>query len=129
VELRHPETGFVSLKGSGVDEHISTFAVGVFMSRVVAGMTMSLDGFVNDARGGVGVLYRDLADWRNTEQGKASIAAAGAVLMGRRTFEMASDPDSYAGQYEYQVPIFVLTRHRHIVALEGSDGQHEHQRE
>ena len=31
---------------------------------------MSLDGFVNDARGSVEALYRDLADWRNTEQGK-----------------------------------------------------------
>jgi dihydrofolate reductase len=79
--------------------------------KIVAGMTMSLHGFVNDARGGVEALYHDLADWRNTEQGKASIAATGAVLMGRRTFEMAGDPDSYAGQYEYQVPIFVLTRH------------------
>ena len=52
-----------------------------------------------------------LADWRNEERGKASIAATGAVLMGRRAFEMAVDPDSYADQYEYQVPIFVLTRH------------------
>src|SRR2546426_8784178 len=32
----------------------------------------------------------------------------GAVLMGRRTFEMG-DPDWYAGNYEFQVPIFVLT--------------------
>jgi dihydrofolate reductase len=30
--------------------------------------------------------------------------------MGRRTFEMG-DPDSYVGNYEFQVPIFVLTRH------------------
>jgi dihydrofolate reductase len=29
--------------------------------------------------------------------------------MGRRTFEMAGDSDSYADTYEYQVPIFVLT--------------------
>ena len=28
--------------------------------------------------------------------------------MGRRTFEMA-DPDAYVGNYEFQVPIFVLT--------------------
>jgi len=28
--------------------------------------------------------------------------------MGRRTFEMG-DPDSYVGNYEFQVPIFVLT--------------------
>jgi len=81
------------------------------MPRIVAGMTMSLDGFVNDTDGRTGALHPDLADWRNEERGKASIAATGAVLMGRRTFEMASDPDSFVGQYEYQVPIFVLTRH------------------
>ena len=30
--------------------------------------------------------------------------------MGRNAFAMAEDPDSYAGSYEFQVPIFVLTR-------------------
>lgn len=29
--------------------------------------------------------------------------------MGWNTFAMAEDPDSYAGNYAYQVPIFVLT--------------------
>lgn len=29
--------------------------------------------------------------------------------MGRHAFDMADDPDSYADDYEYQVPIFVLT--------------------
>jgi dihydrofolate reductase len=37
-----------------------------------------------------------------------AIEETGAVLMGRRTFEMG-DPDSYVGSYEFQVPIFVLT--------------------
>jgi dihydrofolate reductase len=80
------------------------------MSRIVAGMTMSLDGFVHDTRGSTAALYPDLVDWRHEARGKASIAATGAVLMGRKTFEMAGDPDSYAGEYEYQVPIFVVTR-------------------
>ena len=78
-------------------------------ARVVAGMTMSLDGFVGDAEGRAGQLFGDLSDWRHTERGRASIAATGAVLMGRRTFDMASDPDLFADHYEYQVPIFVLT--------------------
>lgn len=39
-----------------------------------------------------------------------TIAETGAVLMGRRAFEMA-DPDSFVGNYEFQVPIFVLTHH------------------
>ena len=70
------------------------------MTKIIAGMTMSLDGFVNDKEGKSGLLYPDLANWRNEERGKASIAATGAVLMGRKTFEMANDPDSYAGNYE-----------------------------
>jgi hypothetical protein len=40
----------------------------------------------------------------------AAIEETGAVLMGRRTFEMG-DPDSYVGDYEFQVPIFELTHH------------------
>ena len=39
----------------------------------------------------------------------------GAVLMRKRTFEMG-DPDSYVGNYEFQVPIFVLTHHPPRVA-------------
>lgn len=80
-------------------------------TRVVAGMTMSLDGFVSDAEGRTSALSSDLVDWRNTDRGRASIAATGAVLMGRNTFEMAADPNSFADHYEYQVPIFVLTSH------------------
>ena len=30
--------------------------------------------------------------------------------MGKRAFAMG-DPDSYVGNYEFQVPIFVLTHH------------------
>jgi dihydrofolate reductase len=44
-----------------------------------------------------------------------AIEQTGAVLMGRRTFEMG-DPDSYVGNYEFQVPIFVLTHHPPSVA-------------
>ena len=39
---------------------------------------------------------------------QAMIRETGAVLMGKRAFEMG-DPDSYVGTYEFQVPIFVLT--------------------
>lgn len=78
------------------------------MATVTAGMTMSLDGFVSDAEGSAGRLYPDLADWRHTDHGKAAIEATGAVLMGRRSFAMG-DPDSFVGNYEFQVPIFVVT--------------------
>ena len=50
------------------------------MAIVSAGMTVSLDGFVSDRRGSAG------------------------RLMGRRTFELG-DPDSYVGDYEFQVPV------------------------
>lgn len=78
------------------------------MAKVVVGMTTSLDGFVADQNGGVGRLYPDLAALRGTAYMTAIIEATGAVLMGRRTFEMG-EPDSYVGNYEFQVPIFVLT--------------------
>jgi dihydrofolate reductase len=80
------------------------------MATVIAGMTVSLDGFVADRSGSAGRLYTDLADLRGTAYMNATIEATGAVLMGRRAFAMA-DPDSYVGNYEFQVPIFVLTHH------------------
>ncbi len=79
------------------------------MAKVILGMTMSLDGFINDAEGSVALLYPDLEAWRETEVGRRSIQNTGAVVMGRNAFAMAEDPDWYAGNYEYQVPIFVLT--------------------
>jgi dihydrofolate reductase len=79
------------------------------MGKVVLGMTMSLDGFINDRTGSVDALYPDLAAWRETEPGKESIQNTGAVVMGRNSYAMSEDPDWFAGNYEYQVPIFVLT--------------------
>jgi dihydrofolate reductase len=80
------------------------------MGQVIAGMTMSLDGFVADIDGNVSRLYPDFAEFAASPGMAATIAATGAVVMGRRTFEM-SDPDAYVGQYEFQVPIFVVTTH------------------
>lgn len=80
------------------------------MGRVIAGMTMSLDGFVADTEGDVSQLYPDFAEFAASPSMAATIAATGAVVMGRRTFEMG-DPDAYVGQYEFQVPIFVVTTH------------------
>lgn len=79
------------------------------MGKVIVRMTISLDGFVNDRFGEVTRLYPDLAALRKTEMLVESIRTTGAVLMGRRAYEMA-DPDSYDwDDYEFQVPIFVLT--------------------
>jgi len=79
------------------------------MGKVILGMTMSLDGFINDQSGSVAALYPDLDAWRESEPGRKSIENTGAVVMGRNSFAMAEDPDWFAGNYEYQVPIFVLT--------------------
>lgn len=79
------------------------------MTRVIAGMTMSLDGFVADREGGVGALYSDFATMQQSDALATAIAETGAVLMGRTTFDMAGDPDSYADTYEFQVPIIVVT--------------------
>lgn len=80
------------------------------MSKVIAGMTMSLDGFVQDQNGSVARLYPDFAEMNSSELMQAQIRSTGAVVMGRRTYEMADDPDTYADSYEYQVPIFVVTK-------------------
>jgi dihydrofolate reductase len=79
------------------------------MGKVILGMTMSLDGFVNDEKGSVAQLYPDLDQLRDTEPLQEAIRNTGAVVMGRHAFDMADDPDFYAGNYEFQVPIFVLT--------------------
>ena len=79
------------------------------MAKVVLGTTMSMDGFINDRSGSVSALYPDLAALLDTEPLRESMQNTGAVVMGRNSFAMADDPDSLADNYEYQVPIFVLT--------------------
>lgn len=79
------------------------------MGKIVLGMTMSLDGFINDRNGSVETLYPDLATLPDTEPLRESMQNTGAVVMRRNSFDMADDPDWFAGNYEYQVPIFVLT--------------------
>jgi len=64
-------------------------------------MTIPLDGFVADQNGNAGCLYPDLAALRQAAYMKDAIEQTGAVLMGRRTFEMGN-PGSYVGNYEFQ---------------------------
>jgi dihydrofolate reductase len=77
--------------------------------KVILGLTVSLDGFVEDSNGSVGVLYPDLEVLDNTEDFRESQRTTGSVVMDGKEYAMAEDPDWYAGNYEYQVPIFVLT--------------------
>ncbi len=78
------------------------------MGKVIAGTTMSLDGFMNDRTGNIERLYSDFSEFITASFFQEAVHNTGAVVMGRRTFELA-DPDSYAVDYEFQVPIFVLT--------------------
>ncbi len=96
------------------------------MTKVVAFMSMSLDGYVADANDGVAEVF----DWyfssgdvevptASTTSGmtfhvsapsadhlRGLMAATGAFLIGRRTFEVA---DGYGGQHPWGVPVFVVT--------------------
>jgi dihydrofolate reductase len=79
-----------------------------FMSRVIGGMAMSLDGFVADREGRLDPLYPDLEALRHTEMLQELMRTTGAVVMGRHAYDIAEG--DFTG-YEFQVPIFVLTHH------------------
>src|SRR5215469_8011619 len=78
------------------------------MGKVIVGATMSLDWFMNDRNGDVSRLYPNLEALRSTEMLQEEIQTTGAVVMGRRAYDMAQGDLT---DYEYQVPIFVLTHH------------------
>jgi dihydrofolate reductase len=70
---------------------------------LILGMTVSVDGFVADRDGRVGRLYPDLRALQGSDYMKAMTDETGAVLMGRRAFEMG-DPDSYVGKLRVPGP-------------------------
>jgi dihydrofolate reductase len=81
------------------------------MGKVVVGISISLDGYINDETGSLSKLYPDFESQEFKDYVNKDIPRIGAVIMGRKTVDMAGDLDSYAVDYEYQVPIFVLTSH------------------
>ncbi|MEO7364106.1 MAG: dihydrofolate reductase family protein, partial [Candidatus Saccharimonadales bacterium] len=79
------------------------------MGKIITGMTVSLDGFINDRDGSAESLSPDFDLLLETPAFKTMIESTGAVIMGRHTYQMA-DPMMWANDdYEFQVPIFVLT--------------------
>ena len=97
------------------------------MTKVVAVMSMSLDGYVADASDGVAEVF----DWYfsgnvevpmpiptpdltfhvsapSAEHLRGLMAEVGAFLTGRRTFEVAG---GWGGQHPWDVPAFVVTHH------------------
>ncbi len=96
------------------------------MSKVVLDMSMSVDGFIagpdDGPQYGLGVNGGRLHDWlhagdldpashRPADETNATVfdelMATGAVIVGRRTFEIAG---GWSGDHHDGVPIFVLTR-------------------
>jgi dihydrofolate reductase len=74
------------------------------MAKVMAGMTMSLDGFMDADK-----VNPDFSELVESPSFKEMIANTGAVIMGNNTYHMA-DPFLWINDdYEFQVPIFVLT--------------------
>jgi dihydrofolate reductase len=95
------------------------------MARVVAGMTVSLDGFVADRDDGVDELFRwyDNGDvaipmpgsdmvFHTTEASAAYLRDlmrdVGAVVSGRRLFDIT---DGWGGSHPFGVPVVVVTHH------------------
>ncbi|MDL2341962.1 MAG: dihydrofolate reductase family protein [Patescibacteria group bacterium] len=74
------------------------------MGKVIAGMTMSLDGYIDADK-----VNPDFEALLETASFKQMIENTGAAIMGRRVYEMAN-PFLWANDdYEFQTPIFVLT--------------------
>jgi dihydrofolate reductase len=91
------------------------------MGKVMAGMTMSLDGFINDRNGSAQSLSPDFQELLETQSFKEMIEGTGAVIMGRNTYEMA-DPFLWVNDdYEFQVPLFILTHTPPDKYPEGND--------
>jgi dihydrofolate reductase len=88
------------------------------MGKVIVGMTVSLDGFVNDRNGSVERLYPDFEALHKTEALQKAIENTGAVIMGRRAFDMAQGDMT---DYEFQTPIFVLTHHPPTTPIKGEN--------
>lgn len=79
------------------------------MTKLIAGITLSLDGCMSGPDGDVSALYPDFDTLMDSELMQVQLEETGTVLMGRGMFDGADDPDSYADDYEFQVPIVVVT--------------------
>lgn len=86
------------------------------MAKVMAGMTMSLDGFIDADK-----VNPDFEELTGTASFKQMIEDTGAVIMGWNTYQMA-DPFMWINDdYEFQVPLFILTHNPPEKYPEGND--------
>src|SRR5215218_10951959 len=114
------------------------------MTKVVAIMSMSLDGYVADATDGVAEVF----DWYfsgdveipmpsatsdmtfrvsppSADHVRGLMAEVGAMLTGRRTFDRAG---GWGGQHPWDVPAFVVTHNARRLAKARIDGRVRHRR-
>lgn len=91
------------------------------MAKVLAGMTMSLDGFINDRNGSAASLSPDFEELREKTSFKQMIEDTGAVIMGNNTYHMADPFDWVNEDYEFQLPLFILTHEVPEKSPEGND--------
>lgn len=61
------------------------------MGKVIAGMSMSLDGYINDHNGSIEKLYSDFSELHDVPTFQEMIKVTGAVIMGKHVYEMG-DP-------------------------------------
>lgn len=84
-------------------------------------MTTSLDGYINDRNGSAQSLSPDFEELLETQSFKDMIEDTGAVIMGRNTYEMM-DPFLWVNDdYEFQVPLFILTHKAPEKSPKGND--------
>jgi dihydrofolate reductase len=87
------------------------------MSKVIADITMSLDGYVTGPSGDVDELHAWVTDQDpvDTEILERATAETGAVVMGRRLFDLVDEPNGwtkdmgYGAQQAGTPPFFVVT--------------------
>jgi len=84
------------------------------MAQVILDVSMSLDGFIAGPNHEIEPLHDWLAD-ESAPAGQAlleeALAATGAVIMGRRTFDLVDGPEGWLGPdgTPFALPVFVLT--------------------
>ncbi len=93
------------------------------MGRVIANMSMSLDGFIEDSGGGVqhvfawtmsggtepaipGVERMFRTSRASADHLQEAISGTGALVCGRRLFDLTS---GWGGHHPIRVPVFVVT--------------------
>ncbi|MFS8130746.1 MAG: dihydrofolate reductase family protein [Candidatus Dojkabacteria bacterium] len=86
------------------------------MEKVMAGMTISLDGFMDADK-----VNPDFDELLNTQTFKKMIDETGAVIMGNNTYNMADPLQWVNDDYEFQVPLFILTHNIPEKKPQGND--------